>query len=185
MKSFLPTKLFLVFVALIGLLIAQKVPLAQFAISHGHCNLLANAFVNKVDVVTIKEDFSDILINFSIDMNSLHSFNQQTTNELKSELKFNTTENPYMVFKCEDNFRLGENWFQLRGILTINGISNYVRLMLTPEHAGIKNSKQINHYFISGEVNLFDYGIIYPEEITRIKTMFININMEISEYDFI
>ena len=86
-----------------------------------------------------------------------------------------------MVFNCHDNFRLGDKWFQLRGNLTINGTTNYVRLMLTPERVDFNKSELINHYYISGEVNLFDYGIDYSDECSGNKTMFINIHLEDSK----
>ena len=54
----------------------SELAVAQFAISHGHCGLLANANVNEFDVRVSKEEYSDILINFSIDMNTLKSFNK-------------------------------------------------------------------------------------------------------------
>ena len=81
------------FVTLISGLLAQKstpliynpdAPVAQFSISHGHCSLGARAVVNDFEVTKLRDDFSDILINFSIDMNSLKSFDQKTTDNLKS-----------------------------------------------------------------------------------------------------
>ena len=175
------------FVTLISGLLAQKstpliynpdAPVAQFSISHGHCSLGARAVVNDFEVTKLRDDFSDILINFSIDMNSLKSFDQKTTDNLKSNAIFNTVKNPYIVFQCLDNFMLGEGWFHLRGNLTINGITKYVRLMLNPRKSGMKNGKRKDQYFISGDVNLCDYGIDYPDECSGIKTMFININLK-------
>jgi len=179
-----------IFITLInGLIAQQSTPLiynpdasvAQFAISHGHCSLGASAVVNHFKVTNLKDDFSDILINFSIDMNSLKSFDQKTTDNLKSDAIFNTDKNPYMVFQCLDNFKLGEGWFHLRGNFTINGITKYVRLMLNPENSEIKNGKRKDQYFISGDVNLFDYGIDYSDECSGNKTMFINIHLEDSK----
>lgn len=170
-----------------GLVLAQQYPkwdsiqdgaVAQFAISHGHCNLVANANMDTIEIKSFEDDLSDIKIDFAIDMRSISSFSEEVTNELNSPEIFNTILFPSMYFNCIDNFKLGENWYQLRGDLTINGVTKYVRLMLTPERAGKKNDKQIYHFYINGNVNLFDFGIMYPGETTKTKTMFININLE-------
>lgn len=158
-------------------------PQAQLAFSHGHCNLTASAFLNSVVINTAKDDFSDVTIDFEIDMKTVVSFNEWT-DHLRSSNVFNVQETPLISFECRDNFKLGNGWFQIRGDLTINGVTRAVRFMLTPERiTDSKSGKMLNRFIINGDVNLFDYEIEYSDlagnpEFVREKIMFLNIVLD-------
>ncbi|MBL4657687.1 MAG: YceI family protein [Flavobacteriales bacterium] len=160
-----------------------KSPVVELALSHGHCNLLADTKLSSVDIDWSKADQSDVTIDFEMDMARIATFSEQISNHLKSAAVFNVEENNHIVFDCRDNFKLGKNWYQLRGDLTINSVTNPVRLMMrsTRYYSKVKG-KRNDKYVISGEVNLFDYGIEYTEGdgkklFSKEKIMYFNIEL--------
>ncbi len=158
---------------------------AQLALSHGHCNLPIKGIIRAARVQSQQEDLSDITVDFEIDMTSLIANIKEDgayTRHIRSEKAFNTDEFPLMTFQCTDNFRLGDNWYQLRGNLTICGHSQSVLLRMTPVAQG-ENIRLV----IEGKVNLFDFGIAYEEMDgnqvhAKEKIMFINLELESSAH---
>lgn len=143
----------------------KPTPKVELAICHGHCNLLADAYMSDVVMGWNKADKTDITIDFKVNMASVATFSEEVGEYLKSEAVFNTDAHQFIEFECIDNFKLGENWYQLRGNLTINGVTKDVSLMMNSSKHYLKSTgKTDDKYVISGDVNLFDYGIEYIKE---------------------
>jgi polyisoprenoid-binding protein YceI len=131
----------------------------SFAISHGHCNLgftgvLANSSVNYEN-----NDLSKLKVNFAVNTKTLcvggDDINQELTASIQSAEMFDGSGSQLISFKTEDVFVLGENWYQLRGKMTIKGIEKTVRLRATPH----LNGSSLVNLVIDGTIDLNEFEI--------------------------
>jgi len=135
----------------------------NFAISHGHCNLVFTGITEYVRVHNTKGDPSALKLDFSINTSTLNTFDNggPLTQSLKTKEMFNGDGKNHITFKTIDVFMLGENWIQFRGTMTIKGKEKTLRLRATPNY----NGDQLNGLILDGVVDLEDYGIVSENEV--------------------
>ena len=153
---------------------------ANFAISHGHCNLGFSGVMEELRVWYPKNNASELEIDFTVNTKTLSvpGCGNGLTEGVQSEEMFDGTGSNYIKFKTDDVFVLGKDWYQLRGIMRIKGIERVVRLRTTPIYDG----KIVTKWVVEGLVNLDEFGIHADTDNAEgnAHVMFVNLtaNME-------
>jgi len=102
-----------------------------------------------------KSDFTDAKINFTVDVSSVNTDNENRDNHLKSPDFFDVAKYPKMTFVSTSIVPLGNNKFTLVGNLTIKDITKPVTFEVTfggtanamgGTHAGFKATAKIDRY---------------------------------------
>jgi polyisoprenoid-binding protein YceI len=106
-----------------------------------------------------KPDFSDAKINFSVDINSINTDNENRDNHLKSDDFFNAQKFPQMKFESTSFTPLGNNNYKLTGNLTIRDVTKPVTFDVT--YGGIANMGTTvkSGFRAKTTINRFDYGL--------------------------
>lgn len=155
----------------------------NLAISHGHCNMTLYGAIEELDLNIQKDDLFQTSVDFKVNTNTLLVNNDADggmTESIQKEEIFDGNGEQYIEFTTKDVFQLGENWLQLRGEMSVKGVSTDVKLRATP----IYEQGNITKLVIEGQVNLYDFGIEYAEAMSETilnteRTMFINLVCEI------
>ena len=148
---------------------------ANFAISHGHCNLAFTGVIEGMGVRYNADQPQDLSVDFTINTESLkaNGDSEELTKSIIAEEMFDGTGSNYINFKTEDIFRLGDNWYQLRGKMTIKDTEQVVRLRATP----VRDNDRVREWVIEGMVDLDRFGIHAEDGIESEwgHVMFINL----------
>ena len=101
-----------------------------------------------------KPDFSDAKINFTADVNSISTVNDQRDTHLKSDDFFNAAKFPQIKFESTSFTPLGDSKYKLAGNLTIRDITKSVTfdvkyggtVQMYGTHVGFKATTTINRF---------------------------------------
>ncbi|MBS4043637.1 MAG: YceI family protein [Chitinophagaceae bacterium] len=107
-------------------------------------------------------DFSDAKINFSADVNSISTNNEQRDGHLKSDDFFAAATHPKLTFSSTSFNHKGNKSFELVGDLTIKGLTKSIALQV--EYAGTVTDPygQVKSGFeITGTINRKDFGLTW------------------------
>lgn len=111
-------------------------------------------------IETNGDDFTDAKINFSFDIGSIDTDNEQRDNHLKSDDFFNAEKFPKMAFKGKSMKKIdGKNW-KLIGDLTIRDVTKQVELDV--KYNGAVKDPWGNYkagFKIHGVINRFTYNL--------------------------
>jgi polyisoprenoid-binding protein YceI len=134
-----------------------------------------------------KPDFSDAQIEFSVDIASVNTDNEQRDKHLKSDDFFNAEKFPKMTFKSNSMKKISGNKYELTGDLTIRDVTKKVKFAVTyggtvkdpwgNTKAGFKATATINRldYGLKWNSMLETGGAVVGPEVT------ININAEFAQ----
>lgn len=136
----------------------------NFSVSHlvisevdGTFNTFDGEFVAKND------DFSNSNISFEIDANSIDTDNEKRDGHLKSEDFFYTEKYSKISFKSTSFKKKDKNKYQLKGNLTMRGVTKPVTLKVT--HGGIIANDGYGNtkagFKIEGTLNRVDFGVAW------------------------
>lgn len=133
----------------------------QFSATHLIISEVTGEFKNfDGSVETSGDDFSNAKVNFTIDVSSISTDNEQRDNHLKSDDFFNAQKFPKMTFVGKSMQKVGDNKYKLVGDLTIRDITKQIALDVT-YNGTVKdpwgNTKA--GFKITGELNRFDYNL--------------------------
>jgi polyisoprenoid-binding protein YceI len=107
------------------------------------------------------DDFTDAAVNFSIDVNSINTDDEQRDGHLKSDDFFNAEKFPKMVFKGKSMKKgKGKNEYILSGDLTIRDVTKPI--ILTANFGGVSKDPWGNTragFKVAGSVNRTEYGL--------------------------
>ncbi len=109
-----------------------------------------------------KEDFSDAKISFEADIDSISTHNEQRDAHLKGEDFFNAAEYPKLSFVSKELKNTSGDKYQLKGDLTIKGITKEV--VLEAELGGTVTDPwgQFKAGFeIEGKISRKDFGLTW------------------------
>lgn len=109
-----------------------------------------------------KEDFSDAQIDFSIDVNSIDTDDEARDKHLKGDDFFAADKYPTITFKSKQLKKVSGNNYQLKGDLTIKGVTKPVDLNVV--FGGIKNDPWGNTkagFKVTGIINRKDFGLTW------------------------
>ncbi len=104
-------------------------------------------------------DWSDAKINFTVDVNSINTDNENRDKHLKSDDFFNAEKFPVMTFISTSFTPKGENKYELTGNLTIRDITKEVKFDVT--FGGIATSSRGDKAGFKAKttINRFDYNL--------------------------
>ena len=130
----------------------------RFSVSHLVVSDVDGSFKSfDGSMTSSKPDFSDAVINFTVDVNSINTDNENRDKHLKSDDFFNAEKFPQMKFVSKSFKALGNNKYTLTGDLTIRDITKTVSFDVTyggtvtsaamgGTHAGFKAKTTINRF---------------------------------------
>jgi len=81
-----------------------------------------------------------LLLNISIDINSVDTGNEQLDNHLKSMDFFNAVEFPAMTFKSDEATLIKPGFYQVKGIISMHGVSHPLTIEL--EETGLASGRR-------------------------------------------
>jgi polyisoprenoid-binding protein YceI len=112
------------------------------------------------DITTTGDDFSTAKINFTIDVNSITTDNQQRDTHLKSDDFFNAAKFPKITFVGKSLKKVGDNKYKLTGDFTIRDVTKEITLDVTMNGI-VKDPWGLTRagFKIRGEINRFDYNL--------------------------
>ncbi len=130
----------------------------KFSVSHLVVSDVEGSFKSfDGEMTNSKPDFTDAVINFTADVNSLSTDNEMRDKHLKSDDFFNAAKFPQIKFASKSFQSLGNNKYKLTGDLTIRDITKTVSFDVTyggtvtsasmgGTHAGFKAKTTINRF---------------------------------------
>lgn len=128
-----------------------------------------------VNVTASKADFSDAVIELSVQTNSINTRVEPRDKHLKSDDFFGVEKYPTMTFKSKSIKKVSEGKYALTGDLTLLGVTKSVTV--TMNYRGtIKNQKEesIAGIQIIGEIKRSDFGLgskFQPPMISDVVTI--------------
>lgn len=132
-----------------------------FRVRHLMISTVTGRFENfSAGMVSEKDDFSDAVIRFDADVDSISTNQTQRDEHLKSPDFFDAASHPKMEFHSSDFIRKSDDTYSLKGELSIRGVRKPVELDV--EYAGKMTDPYGNekHGFeINGKINRKDFGL--------------------------
>ncbi len=107
-----------------------------------------------------KPDFTDATIEFTVNVASINTDNEQRDGHLKADDFFNVEKYPVMTFKSISMKKLSGNRYELTGDLTIRDVTKRVKFAVT--YGGTAKDPWGNTkagFKASTTINRFDYGL--------------------------
>lgn len=111
-------------------------------------------------ITSAKPDFSDAVINFSVDVNSINTDNDSRDKHLKGDDFFNAEKFPQMTFKSVSFKKVSDKKYVLEGDLTIRDITKRVKFDVS--YGGTIKDPWGNTkagFKAKGTINRFDYNL--------------------------
>jgi len=111
-------------------------------------------------IETTKEDFSDAVIKFEADVNSINTKNEQRDAHLKSADFFDAENHPKMTFESTSVNKISDYEMQATGNLTLRGVTKDVTLdvIYNGTVSGFGDST-VAGFEVRGKINRFDFGL--------------------------
>jgi polyisoprenoid-binding protein YceI len=135
----------------------------QFKVKHLVISNVTGSFKNfEGTVETEGDDFSNAKINFSVDVNSINTNQEQRDGHLKSADFFDAEKYPHITFESTSVTKESDEDYKLTGNLTIKGVTNPVTLEV--EHGGIAADFYGNTkagFEIEGKINRKAFGLTW------------------------
>lgn len=110
-------------------------------------------------VENTKPDLSDAIIQFSVNVNSINTNNENRDRHLKSDDFFNAGKYPQMKFVSTAFTPAGENKYKLTGNLTIRDVTKPVTFEVTGAGTGQDKRTTTTGFTAITVINRFDYGL--------------------------
>lgn len=117
-------------------------------------------------VVTEGNSWENATVNFTIQVNSIDTDNDDRDNHLKSADFFDAEKYPTITFKGKSMKKVDDNEYELVGDLTMRGVTKEVTLEV--EHNGTITDPYGNTragFSIEGSLNRFDYGLEWSKTL--------------------
>ena len=159
----------------------------KFTVTHMVVSEVEGSF-KKFDgtVESSKADFSDAVVNFTVDVNSVNTESEMRDGHLKGDDFFNAAKYPTMTFKSTSVKMLGGNKYQLTGNLTIRDVTKPVTFDVT--YGGtIKTPMGVKAGFkAKTTINRFDYNLKWNNAVEAgslvvDKDVVISLNIELNQ----
>ncbi|MEI6173071.1 MAG: YceI family protein [Bacteroidota bacterium] len=133
----------------------------KFTVTHMVISEVEGNFKSFTGTLTAaKPDFTDASIEFSVDIASINTDNEQRDKHLKSDDFFNAEKFPSMTFKSISMKKLSGNKYELTGNLTIREVTKRVKFAVTyggTAKDGYGNTRA--GFRASTTINRLDYGL--------------------------
>lgn len=133
----------------------------KFTVTHLVVSEVEGSFkVYDGTIQSTKPDFSNAVINFSVDVNSINTENEMRDKHLKGDDFFNAEKFPKMTFKSTSFKKVSGNKYILEGELTIRDVTKKVKFDVT--YGGTIKDPWGNikaGFKAKGAINRFDYNL--------------------------
>jgi polyisoprenoid-binding protein YceI len=135
----------------------------QFKVKHMMISTVTGQFNTfSATVATEENDFSNAKIDFTADVNSISTNNEQRDGHLKAGDFFDAENHPQISFKGNSMIKVSDDEFQLNGELTMRGVTKPISLKV--EFGGIATDPwgMVRAGFtIEGKINRNDFGVSF------------------------
>jgi polyisoprenoid-binding protein YceI len=133
----------------------------RFRVKHMMISTVTGQF-NKftASVETEGEDFSTAKVNFTAEINSISTNNEQRDGHLQAGDFFDAQNHPQLVFESDKMEKINNESYKLHGTLTMRGVSK--KVILDAEFGGTTVDPWGNTrvgFSINGKINRKDYGV--------------------------
>lgn len=135
----------------------------QFDVAHLVISEVTGQFQDyEGTVLADKADFSDAKIDFSIDVKSIDTDNEQRDGHLQSADFFDAAKYPKITFKSKSMTEAGKNQYKLTGDLSMHGVTKAVTFdvkyggTVTDLYGNVKAG-----FKITGVIDRTDFGLKY------------------------
>ncbi len=91
----------------------------------------------------------------------------ESASEIQAASGFDANAHPVIRFVTDNQFELAKDWIQLNGTMTIQGVSQKVRLRATPIYDSPGCRKRMVKVIVDGEVDLNRFGVAGGEEMDQ------------------
>ncbi|TWR31414.1 YceI family protein [Mucilaginibacter pallidiroseus] len=134
----------------------------QFKVKHLVISTVTGSFKTfEGSLETENDDFTDAKVDFSLDVNSIDTNQEQRDGHLKSAEFFDAENFPKISFKSTSFTKDGDD-YKLNGDLTIKDVTKPVSLDV--EHGGVAGDFYGNTkagFEVTGKVNRKDFGLVW------------------------
>ncbi len=135
----------------------------QFKVRHMMISTVTGEFKDfDIEVTTDGLDFSTAKASFSAPLEAIETKNKQREEHLKTSDFFDAANHPEITFESSGVEKTGEDAYDLKGDLTIRGVTKPV--VLNVEQGGIikeANGKHRAGFEISGKIKRKEFGLQY------------------------
>lgn len=134
----------------------------MFVVDHMGINHITGNFGTvSAKFTAAKDDFSDAVIEFTADINSINTGNEQRNNHLKSDAFFNAAQFGTLTFKSTSFTKTGDKTYQLTGDLTFHGVTKTVTLNAVYNGSVINpmSKKTTAGFNVTGTIKRTDFGV--------------------------
>lgn len=134
----------------------------NFGITHLGISEIAGSFSSVTATITSsKDDLTDAIVELSADIASISTGNDQRNNHLKSPDFFDAGKYPTLSFKSTAFKKTGAKTFELKGDLTLHGVTKPVVLNATLNGTTTNpmNKKTVAGFKVTGTIKRSDFGI--------------------------
>ncbi len=153
----------------------------QFKVKHLVISTVTGSFQNfEGTVETEGDDFNNAKINFSLDVNSINTNQEQRDGHLKSADFFDAEQYPHIIFESTSVTKDGDGNYKLAGNFTIKGVTRPVTLEV--EHGGIATDFYGNTkagFEITGKINRKEFGLTW-DGVTEAGSIVVGEDVKIS-----
>lgn len=135
----------------------------QFKVKHLMISNVTGSFTRfNSTVETENDNFITARIQFTADIDSINTNNEQRDAHLKNGDFFDADNHPQLTFTSEKLEKIDDEEFKLHGTLTMRGVSKKVTLNV--EYGGITKDPWGNTragFTVTGKINRTDFGISF------------------------
>lgn len=135
----------------------------QFKIRHMMISHVTGGFGKfEATVTTEDQDFTTAKINFTADVDSINTNNEQRDGHLKSPDFFDVAVHPKINFEGTQMEKVSDEDFKLHGNITMHGVTKPIVLAVT--YGGMAKDPWGNMragFGIEGKLNRADFGLVY------------------------
>jgi len=135
----------------------------QFKVKHLMISTVTgqfNQFTGKAE--TDETDFSTAKIDFTAEVDSISTNNEQRDAHLKNSDFFDATNHPHLTFKSDKLEKISDDQFKLHGTLTMRGTPK--KISLDVEIGGVTIDPWGNTragFTVTGKINRQDFGVSF------------------------
>ena len=137
-----------------------------FAIAHMGVNTITGNFGTvSATLTSAKDDFSDAVVEFTADVNSLNTFNEQRNTHLKSADFFDAAQYGTLTFKSTSFTKSGDKTYTVAGNLTLHGVTKPVTLTATFNGTTVNpmNKKTVAGFKVTGTIKRSEFNVGDPK----------------------
>jgi polyisoprenoid-binding protein YceI len=165
--------------------------IVKWAIDKAHSNVkftVSHMVVSDVDgafksfdgtIESNKPDFSDARINFTVDVSSIDTDNDNRDKHLKSDDFFNAEKFPKMKFESTAFKPVGDNKYQLIGNLTIRDVTKPVTFDVSYGGTAVAGNQTKAGFKATTTINRFDYNLKW-DKVTEAGSLIVSKEVRIA-----